>query len=133
MAERKANRDRAAGHLERAGALCADLGAIYLRSDIEVLRRSSGLRLRNAPVLGAPPPGAGTNRHPELTSREMEVLRLVVAGHSNGQIALRLGISVKTASAHVSNILRKLDAENRVEAAVRASRIGLVEGFSRQA
>ncbi len=61
------------------------------------------------------------------TSREIEVLRLLVAGESNGRIAIRLGISVKTASVHVSNILRKLDAGNRVEAAVRASRMRMAE------
>jgi DNA-binding NarL/FixJ family response regulator len=78
------------------------------------------------------PQGAGTPGHgQELTPRELEVLRLVVSGESNGQIAIRLGISVKTASVHVSNILHKLNASNRVEAAVRASRSGLIGASGR--
>jgi DNA-binding CsgD family transcriptional regulator len=52
-----------------------------------------------------------------LTPREHEVLRLVAAGYSNGQIADALFISVKTASVHVSNILAKLDVPSRTAAA----------------
>ena len=47
----------------------------------------------------------------------MEVLRLVAAGFSNGRIGKELFISSKTASVHVSNILRKVGAANRIEAA----------------
>jgi DNA-binding NarL/FixJ family response regulator len=61
-----------------------------------------------------------------LTPREREILRLVAAGWSNGRIADELGISVSTASVHVSNILAKLDVENRVEAAALAHRLGVV-------
>ena len=43
----------------------------------------------------------------DLTARELEVVRLVAQGHTNGQIAGRLFISTKTASVHVSNVLRK--------------------------
>ena len=52
-----------------------------------------------------------------LTDREREVLALVAAGRSNGQIATALFISPKTASVHVSNILAKLGVSGRVEAA----------------
>ncbi|HEX6888784.1 MAG TPA: AAA family ATPase [Candidatus Nanopelagicales bacterium] len=52
-----------------------------------------------------------------LTPREREVLRLVAAGRSNGQIAAELFISVKTASVHVSNILAKLEVPSRTAAA----------------
>jgi len=52
-----------------------------------------------------------------LTDREVEVLRLVADGYSNGQIGQALFISRKTASVHVSNILRKLDVSSRLEAA----------------
>ena len=55
-----------------------------------------------------------------LTPREREILRRVAAGWSNARIAADLGISVSTASVHVSNILAKLDVENRVEAAALA-------------
>ena len=61
-----------------------------------------------------------------LTPREREILRLVAAGWSNGRIADELGISISTASVHVSNILAKLDVENRVEAAALAHRLGVV-------
>src|SRR6478752_280770 len=54
-----------------------------------------------------------------LTEREAEVLRLVAQGYSNGQIGQALFISRKTASVHVSNILRKLSVSSRVEAATR--------------
>ena len=62
---------------------------------------------------------------PGLTPRELEVLRLVAAGRSNGQIAEALFISRKTASVHVSNILAKLGVHTRTEAAAAAHRLGL--------
>ena len=52
-----------------------------------------------------------------LTAREREVLAALAAGHTNKEIADSLFISVKTASVHVSNILRKLDVRGRQEAA----------------
>src|SRR5690242_17514859 len=60
-----------------------------------------------------------------LTARELEVLRLVAEGHSNGEIAARLFITRKTASVHVSNILAKLGVTTRVQAAAVAHRLGL--------
>ena len=54
---------------------------------------------------------------------EAEVLGLVARGYTNRQIAAALVISVKTASVHVSHILRKLDAPNRLEAATIAHRL----------
>jgi DNA-binding CsgD family transcriptional regulator len=60
-----------------------------------------------------------------LTERELLVLRLIVAGRSNRQIGAELFISPKTASVHVSNILRKLGVSTRVQAAALAERAGL--------
>jgi DNA-binding NarL/FixJ family response regulator len=60
-----------------------------------------------------------------LTHREHEVLRLIADGYSNGEIGACLFVSRKTASVHVSNILRKLGASNRIEAAAIARRHGL--------
>jgi DNA-binding CsgD family transcriptional regulator len=60
-----------------------------------------------------------------LTGRELEVLRLLAAGHSNREIGTELFISPKTASVHVSNILAKLNAASRTEAAAIAHRDGL--------
>ena len=59
-----------------------------------------------------------------LTAREAEVLVLVAAGRTNRQIGEELYISNKTASVHVSNILRKLGVTSRMDAAAIAQRLG---------
>ena len=61
-----------------------------------------------------------------LTDREREVLELMAAGRDNTQIAQELFISAQTVKNHVSNILAKLEVENRIQAAVYAVRRGLV-------
>ncbi len=61
-----------------------------------------------------------------LTERELEVLQLIVEGCSNALIAERLYITVGTVKTHVRNILNKLCADDRTQAAVRALRSGLV-------
>ena len=61
-----------------------------------------------------------------LTPREREVLRLVVEGFANKQIARRLAITEKTVKTHVSSILQKLGVADRTAAAVLAIRQGLV-------
>jgi DNA-binding NarL/FixJ family response regulator len=63
----------------------------------------------------------------ELTSRELEVLRLLGAGRPNKEIAAELGISERTARTHVSNVLRKLGLSSRTQAAVWSIREGLVD------
>jgi DNA-binding NarL/FixJ family response regulator len=60
------------------------------------------------------------NLDSELTSREMEVLQLIVAGKSNPEIADELCISIHTAKAHVGSILNKLCVNDRVQAAIKA-------------
>ena len=77
---------------------------------------------------------AGDGEIPErdrlgLTAREFEVLRLVSAGRSNREIAGELFISAKTASVHVSNILGKLGAASRGEAAAAAHRLRLFDSL----
>ncbi|HKZ83407.1 MAG TPA: response regulator transcription factor [Anaerolineae bacterium] len=62
-----------------------------------------------------------------LTSREVEVLRLLAQGQANKQIAARLGISERTVKFHVSAIFRKLDATNRTEAVTIAAQRGLIK------
>ena len=61
-----------------------------------------------------------------LTERELEVLRLIVGGYSNAAIAEKLFVSLGTVKTHVRNILNKLCADDRTQAAVIALRSGLV-------
>jgi DNA-binding CsgD family transcriptional regulator len=90
-----------------------------------------GRRARLAPTPGAHhdahglASAASAGRLGSLTGRELEVLRLLAVGHSNREIAAELFISPKTASVHVSNILAKLNAASRTEAAAIAHREGL--------
>jgi DNA-binding CsgD family transcriptional regulator len=63
---------------------------------------------------------------PELTPRELAVLELLAQGHTNREIASTLYISASTAGVHVSNILRKLNAKRRVDAAGIAHKMGLL-------
>jgi two-component system nitrate/nitrite response regulator NarL len=62
-----------------------------------------------------------------LTDRERQVLALLAEGLSNKEIASHLEISEHTAKFHVNSILQKLSAQKRVEAVVRAARLGLIE------
>ena len=65
-------------------------------------------------------------QHSNLTQREYEVLKLVVDGKSNNEIAEALTISTHTAKAHVCNIIQKLLVDDRTQAAVKALKEGLV-------
>jgi ATP/maltotriose-dependent transcriptional regulator MalT len=61
-----------------------------------------------------------------LSARELEVLRLIAAGHSNEEIAAKLIISVKTAKRHISNIYGKLGVKSRTQAVALARELKLV-------
>lgn len=63
---------------------------------------------------------------PQLTHREEQVLTLLARGRANGQIARELHIAPQTVKTHVSNILAKLHAQSRTQAALYAMRLGLV-------
>jgi DNA-binding CsgD family transcriptional regulator len=112
----------AADALQDAHRTAVQLGAARLVADIDAFSRRSRLAVEapRAPVLAA----ASVDRL-GLTSREAEVLGLVAAGHTNRQIGERLYVSEKTASVHVSNILRKLGVTSRVDAAAIAHRLGV--------
>ena len=60
-----------------------------------------------------------------LSPREIEVLRLLANGETNGQIAVRLGISINTVERHVANIYRRIDARGRADATAWAIRNGV--------
>lgn len=64
----------------------------------------------------------------DLTRRELEILRLVAQGHSNGELAKMLWITEQTIKFHLSNIYRKLDVGNRTEASRWAQVHGLLDG-----
>jgi DNA-binding NarL/FixJ family response regulator len=64
--------------------------------------------------------------HSELSDREIEVLKLIANGKDNALIAAELHISPKTVKNHISNILMKLQIDNRIQAAVYAVRSGIV-------
>lgn len=61
-----------------------------------------------------------------LTPRELQVLKLLVAGNENRQIAEQLGLATDTVKTHMKHILWKLNASGRTEAAVKALKAGLV-------
>ena len=63
----------------------------------------------------------------ELTSRELDVLRLVALGWRNEHIAEELGVTLNTVRAHVVNLRAKLDADSRFEAVMTALRLGILE------
>ena len=75
---------------------------------------------------GSAPAPATSAQTATLTPREAEILALVAEGRSNGEIGKQLFISTKTVSVHVSNILAKLEAVSRTEAAAVARRRGLL-------
>ena len=111
---------RAAEPLRDGHATTVRLGAVPLRAGIEALAQ----RARISFTLSQPAPAPG---HPHgLTARETAVLQLLVTGHTNRQIGQQLFISPKTASVHVTSILRKLNVRDRVQAAAVAVRLGLV-------
>jgi DNA-binding CsgD family transcriptional regulator len=113
--------------------------ASILRStgDTAAAREVADRARETARALGATPlldelRGLGEQRRPRqsgssaLTAREREILALVAAGRSNGEIGRQLFIATKTVSVHVSNILGKLGAASRTEAAAIARRDGLL-------
>src|SRR5690606_34426170 len=98
------------------------LSAAPLKEAIEEMARGARIDLAAA----APTPGRRSQTRPAgLTPRELEVLPLVAAGLTNKQIARRLYITEKGASAHVSNIMRKLGVQQRFEARDAARSLGL--------
>ncbi len=141
-------RDEAQDEWRLAFETADRLGAVPLRSALSDLARRARLRTSGPGVGtgsdGGPGSGSAGGISPQpggplasplagLTAREREVLRLLAAGRSNREIAAELFIAPKTASVHVSNILGKLGAASRTEAAAIAHRsgVGLTAGRRR--
>jgi ATP/maltotriose-dependent transcriptional regulator MalT len=112
-------RTRVADALTLARATAASLGAQPLLDEIELIARRA--RVRAGDQEGDVPAEVA-----ELTSRELDVLRLIAEGRTNPEIGKALYMSPKTASVHVSRILSKLDVKTRTEAAGVAYQLGLV-------
>ncbi|MBI3185616.1 MAG: response regulator transcription factor [Myxococcales bacterium] len=106
--------DRGVGPSLLTKALCA------VAAGLAVVERDYLALLRGARA------GAAEVREP-LTAREREVLLLLAEGLSNKEIAARLSISEHTAKFHVNSVLGKLGAQKRLEAVVRAARMGIIE------
>ncbi|WP_327587600.1 AAA family ATPase [Nonomuraea sp. NBC_00507] len=121
-----ASREAVAADLIEGWTVARDLGARLLAEEISALARRARIDLTSSEE--APEP-SGRSAEPGdrfgLTPRERDVLKLVATGRTNRQIAQALFISDKTASVHVSNILAKLGAANRSEAAAISHRLGL--------
>lgn len=113
------SRDAAAQLLADVLGVADALGAAPLAAQVRSLAQRARLTLS----VGVPArdPVAALN----LTPRELEVLALVAQGRTNRQIGAALFISEKTASVHVTNLLRKLGVTNRTEAAAIAQRVGV--------
>jgi DNA-binding NarL/FixJ family response regulator len=112
------------GHRQQAGVAVRTAYKTAVRLQAEPLRKALEVLARRGRLDVGLPPERGLA---SLTPRELEVLRLLVEGRSNRQIARPLFITEKTASVHVSNIMSKLGAANRSEAAAIAHRLRLLE------
>ncbi len=116
------------GHFASSQVLRALLGELVrLRAIASGLEEAAAHAAAHAGALRLVGEGGSS-----LTARESEVLSLVACGRSNRDIATALSISEKTVKNHVSNILRKLGAECRTQAAVWAVGRGLAGGEARK-
>ncbi|MBQ4645736.1 MAG: response regulator transcription factor [Candidatus Gastranaerophilales bacterium] len=98
-------------------------GAMWIdRKVVQILRELNPNVVPNAQISRS----NFKSTHANLTAREYEVLKLVVDGKSNLQIANELNISEHTSKAHVCNIIQKLVVDDRTQAAVKAIREGIV-------
>jgi DNA-binding NarL/FixJ family response regulator len=103
---------------DRLAALLADVPGLQLVGSTEAADAVVLLSVDTAPSAGSDIP---------LTSRELDVLRLLAEGASNKVIAHRLGISVHTVKFHVRSLLDKLDAVGRTDAVAHAVRLGVID------
>ena len=104
-------------------------GAVPLLSEAAAIAEANGQRALLARIrsIGPEPPAAPEALPDGLSSREVEILRLVARGLSNREVGAALMISEHTAANHVRSILRKTGCANRTQAATYAHRHGLAE------
>jgi DNA-binding CsgD family transcriptional regulator len=114
--------DRAASSLRRAHTIASELDAAPLLAELDAVSRRTRISVEAPTRVTLDKDSA---QRLGLTTREIEVLTLVTAGRTNRQIGDELFVSAKTASVHVSNILRKLGVNSRVDAAAVAQRLGI--------
>ena len=120
---------RSAAETELATAHLAAEGHVPMRTEMEAFARRARMPL--SPTSGSATSDASPAEPDSplgLTPRELDVLRLLGTGATNAEIGRRLYMSPKTASVHVTAILRKLRATGRVQAATIAERMGLLAG-----
>lgn len=113
------DREAAREELEQVRGVADRCGAGPLRAAVDDLAGRARLTVSGTAAAPAATPAG-------LTAREREVLALLAEGRTNREIGQALFISPKTASVHVSNLLMKLGAANRTEAASRARALGLL-------
>ncbi|MFN8024651.1 MAG: AAA family ATPase [Acidimicrobiales bacterium] len=111
-----------AAALRAAHVIALELSSAPLLGRVEAVSRRTRISVESAELVVVDDRSADRLG---LTPREAEVLGLVASGRTNRQIGEALYVSEKTASVHVSNILRKLGVSTRVEAAAVAQRLGL--------
>jgi DNA-binding NarL/FixJ family response regulator len=99
----------------RAAAVGESLISPHIAAKVLQRLRATGTSEQDAATIRA-----------ELSDREIEVLKLIANGKDNARIAAELHISPKTVKNHISNILMKLQIDNRIQAAVYAVRSGIV-------
>jgi DNA-binding NarL/FixJ family response regulator len=90
-----------------------------MSAEISFNHNQGRLKNNNQAMAGQLPP-------PGLSSRELEVLNLIVLGLANKQIAYTLNIAEETAKVHVKNILHKLGVQDRTQAATAAIQRGII-------
>jgi DNA-binding CsgD family transcriptional regulator/tetratricopeptide (TPR) repeat protein len=125
LLESRVGRREAASCLQLAFATASRIGAIPLLTRIERLAQRARITLSVDLASPVPSPASVAGSDLGLTPRELEILGQLADGLTDREIAEALFISKKTASVHVSNVLRKLDVTNRVE----AGRIGQAHGL----
>jgi DNA-binding NarL/FixJ family response regulator len=115
----------ACGYLLKSSSIQELVAGIHAAAAGESLI-SPAIAAKVLQLLRASTPDRAQAPRAELSERELDVLKLIAIGKDNSEIAKELFISPKTVKNHISNILMKLQIDNRIQAAVYAVRSGIV-------